>query len=130
MGWIDLKDIVANDPPTAREAKQVHDFIRRGAKPRFYADENFPPLGIAILRKLGADAITAEETGRRGQPDENLVAEPLRLGRILITCDHDYLDDCRFPLIHCPAVIVCDFGTTTSSDILHSFDCLSFSTNG
>jgi len=59
-----------------------------------------------------------------GHPDENHAAEALRLRRILITCDHDYLDERRFPLIHCPALIVCDFGSGTEQDIRHTFACL------
>src|SRR5437667_12108786 len=104
MPWIDLKNIAADDPPTEREKRQVNDYVRRRAKPRFYADENFPSVAIKILRRLGADVLTVRDVHRRGHPDENHTAEALRLGRILITCDRDYLDDRRFPLIHCPAL--------------------------
>jgi hypothetical protein len=70
--------------------------------PRFYADENFPTAAIEILRRLGANVITVRDARRRGHPDENHTAEALRMGRILITCDRDYLNERRFPLIHCP----------------------------
>src|SRR2546430_5219150 len=124
MPWIDLKNIAADDPPTEREKRQVNDYVRRRAKPRVYADENFPSVAIKILRRLGADVLTVRDVHRRGHPDENHTAEALRLGRILITCDRDYLDDRRFPLIHCPALIVCDFGGGTADEITRSFDCL------
>jgi hypothetical protein len=124
MPWIDLKKIVADDPPTEREKKQVEDYVRRRAKPRFYADENFPGVAIKILRQLDADVLTVRDARRRGHPDENHTAEALRLGRILITCDHDYLNDRRFPLIHCPALVVCDFGDGTVDDIVGTFECL------
>ena len=124
MPWIDLKNIAADDPPTEREKRQVNDYVRRRAKPRFYADENFPSVAIKILRRLGADVLTVRDVHRRGHPDENHTAEALRLGRILITCDRDYLDDRRFPLIHCPALIVCDFGGGTADEITRTFDCL------
>jgi hypothetical protein len=124
MPWIDLKNIAAGDPPTEREKQQVNDYVRRRAKPRFYADENFPSVAIKILRRLGADVLTVHDARLRGHPDENHTAQALRLGRILITCDRDYLDDRRFPLIHCPALIVCDFGSGTLDDIWRTFTCL------
>jgi hypothetical protein len=125
MAWIDLKKIAADDPPTEREKRQVIDYMRRRAKPRFYADENFPTVAIAILKRFGADVTTVHDARHRGHPDENHLAEALRLGRILITSDRDYLDDRRFPLIHCPALIVCDFGGGgTARDIVRTFACL------
>src|SRR5260370_797783 len=124
MAWIDLEDIVADDPPTAREVEQVNEYVRRRAKARFYADENFPPVAVKILRRLGGDVLTVDEASRRGQPDENHAAEALRLGGILVTCDPDYLDDRRFPLIHCPALIVFDFGGGTTAEIVDTLNCL------
>ena len=78
------------------------DFARRKAKPRFHADENFPELATAIPRAFKANVLTMQEARRRGHPDENHTAEAFRLGRVFITCDRDYLDKRRFPLIHCP----------------------------
>jgi predicted nuclease of predicted toxin-antitoxin system len=124
MPWIDFEIPIGEDEPTEREKQQVNDFACRKAKPRFYADENFPESAIAILRKFKADVLTVREIGRRGHPDENHAAEALRLGRVLITCDRDYLDDHRFPLIHCPALVVCDFGQGTASEIRATFKCL------
>jgi uncharacterized protein DUF5615 len=124
MPWTDMERIAADDPPSEREKQQVYDYVRRRAKPRFYADENFPGIAITILRQLGADVLTVRDTRRCGHPDENHIAEALRLGRILITCDLDYLNDRRFPLIHCPAIIVCEFGPGTRDDIKHTFACL------
>jgi predicted nuclease of predicted toxin-antitoxin system len=125
MPWIDLKAVAADNPqPTEREKRQVEDYVRRRAKPRFYADENFPTLAIKILGRIGADVLTVHDARLRGHPDENHTAEALRLGRILITCDRDYLDDRRFPLVHCPTVIVCDFGSGSVADIIRTFNCL------
>jgi hypothetical protein len=123
MPWIDL-EIPAADEPPEWEKRQVHEYARRRAKPRFYADENFPSAAIKILRQLGADVLTVRDTRRHGHPDENHAAEALRLGRILLTCDHDYLNERRFPLIHCPALIVFDFGSGTVDDIRSTFACL------
>ena len=79
-------DIIAIDGKlTERERRQVDDFARRKAKPRFYADENFPELAIEMLKGLNADVMNVRNTRRKGHPDENHAAEALRLGRILIT---------------------------------------------
>ena len=101
------------------------DFARRKAKPRFYADENFSKLATDLLRRrLKADVLTVQDTRRKGHPDENHASEALRLGRVLITCDRDYLDKRRFPLIHCPALVVFDFGRGTAGEIWETFKCL------
>jgi len=125
MSWVDLREIVAAEQPSRRERAQAEEFIRRKAKPRFYADENFPTVAVAVLRRLRADVLTVDEARRKRHPDENQSCEALRLGRILITCDRDYLDERKFPLIHCPAIVVCDFGGGTVAEILATFDCLS-----
>jgi hypothetical protein len=46
------------------------------------------------------------------------------LGRILITCDRDYFNERRFPLINCPVIVVCDFGSGTLSEIQQTFRCM------
>jgi Domain of unknown function (DUF5615) len=124
MPWIDMDIIAIDGKLTERERRQVDDFARRKAKPRFYADENFPELAIEMLRRLKADVMNIRNTRRKGHPDESHAAEALRLGRVLITCDRDYLDEHRFPLIHCPALVVCDFGQGTASEIRATFKCL------
>src|SRR5712672_27076 len=123
MPWIDF-EIPVGDEPTERAKREINDYARRKAKPRFYADENFPQLATAILRELKADVLTLQTNRRRGHPDENQAAEALRLRRILITCDRDSLDEHRFLLIHCPALVVCDFGQGTDSEIRATFKCL------
>jgi len=35
--------------------------------------------------------------------------------RILLTCDRDYLDERRLPLIHSPVIVVCNFGAVGSN---------------
>jgi Domain of unknown function (DUF5615) len=124
MPWVDIQKPVGDDEPTEREKRLVIEFARRKAKPRFYADENSPRLASAILRRLKADVLTVQDNRRKGHPDENHVAEALRLGRVLIACDRDYLDERRFPLVHCPALVVCDLGRGTVSEIWDTFRCM------
>jgi hypothetical protein len=68
--------------------------------------------------------VTAQEAGNHRHPDENHSAYALREGRVLITCDRDYLNERRFPLIHCPAIVVFDFGSGSIQDIRKAFRCL------
>ena len=61
------------------------------------------------------------EAGLRHHPDENHVAHVLRNGYILVTCDRDYLDERRFPLIQCPAIAVFNFGSGSSREIYRAY---------
>jgi hypothetical protein len=124
MPWIDSQRVVRDNEPAEQEIQEVEEFARRKAKPRFYADENFPTLAVSVLRDLKAHVLTVQANRARGHPDGNHVAAALRLGRILITCDRDYRDERRFPLIHCPAIVVCDFGAATLAEIRQTFRCM------
>ena len=125
MTWVNITELIRDNPPTEKEIEQVHEYRRRKAKARFYADENFPTLAVAVLRRLGAKVVTAQEVGNRKHPDENHAAYALKRGYILLTCDRDYLDENRFPLIHCPAICVFDFGSSCRpEEIQQAYTCL------
>src|SRR5262245_35931812 len=96
MAWVNSKELSAKNAPSSKEAEQVLQYLARKAKPRFYADENFPPKAVAILREWGARVLTVQEARLRGRPDENHSAYALRKGLILLTCDRDFLDNRRF----------------------------------
>ncbi len=91
---------------------------------RFYADENFPPVARQLLRKMGANVATAQDKGLKRHPDENQAAYALKNGYVLVTCDRDFLDDRKFPLVHSPALVVFDFGSGSVSEIRQAFNCL------
>lgn len=122
--WVNCSETAAKDPPPAAEIRQGEEFRSKHAKVRFYADENFPSLATEILRAMGARVITVQEADLRRHPDENHAGFALRNGYVLVTCDRDYLDDRRFPLIHCPAIVVFDFGGGTPAEIRAAFRCL------
>lgn len=124
MAWINMDLMIAADPPSPKEIRQVEEYAARKAKARFYADENLPAQAVSFLRGLGGRVKTVEETGRRGHPDEDHAAYALRNGLILVSCDRDFLNERRFPLVHCPAIIVFDFGSGTTAEIWQSFRCL------
>lgn len=124
MPWVDSSDIYAADPATPKEIAQVVDYTRRRTKPRFYADENFPTLAVEMLRSMGARVVTVQDVLRRRHPDENHTAYALKHGLILLTCDRDYLDNRRFPLVHCPVIVVFNFGSGSTEEIQKAFICL------
>ena len=118
MAWTNIEDIVAADPPSPREAREVLDNLARRAKARFYADENFPAKATAILRDMGAKVVTAQEAGLMSHPDENHVSYARKNGLTIVTGDRDFLDERRHPIIHCPAIFVFDFGSGQSHEKL------------
>jgi predicted nuclease of predicted toxin-antitoxin system len=124
MGWVNLIEIVRSNPPTTKEVQQVIEFRRRRMKARFLADENFPTAAIELLRKMGGRVVTVQKINRRGHPDENHASYALKHGYILVSCDRDYLDEKRFPLIHSPAIAVFDFGSGTDEEIRRAYTCI------
>jgi len=124
MPWVNAVEIAKQNTPTKKEIEQIIDYRRRKAKAKFYADENFPTAAVRFVRSRGVHVLTAQEAERKGHPDENHAAFALKDGRVLLTCDRDYLDDRRFPLIHCPVIVVCDFGSGSSNEMRQTFRCL------
>lgn len=124
MPWIDAHLLYKSNPASPKEIEQGEDFEKRKAKARFYADENFPTIATNLLKGAGLDVVTAHDAGKRGEPDENHAAYALQQGRVLVTCDRNYLDERRFPLIHCPAITVFDFGPGSIEHIKKAFRCL------
>jgi predicted nuclease of predicted toxin-antitoxin system len=126
MPWIDAVEVARETPATKKEADEVRELIRRGAKPRFYADENFPESVVAIILHMGGRAITARELHQLGKPDEDHAAYALKHGYVLLTCDRDFLNERRFPLVHSPATVVLDFGNGSADEIVDALRCLRF----
>src|SRR5262249_5603123 len=116
MPWVDAVDAPSPEPSN-REKAQVEDYLRRRKKPRFYCDENYPAQATGILRRWGFNVVTAQEANLRGHPDENQLAEARREGRILLSCDRDYLNERRFPLTDCSTVAVFSFGDGSLSEM-------------
>ncbi len=77
--------------------------------PRVYVDANIP-CGVvtAMRRELGWDVLfVLDDPALRRAPDRDHFVLALDLGRTLITLDHDFLDDRRFPPGCSPGLIVC-----------------------
>jgi hypothetical protein len=56
-----------------------------------------------------------------GHDDDSQIAYARRNGLILLTCDRDYLDERRHPIIHCPAIFVFAFGSGSTDEIRQAF---------
>lgn len=88
---------------TKAEARATDRLLKK--KARILVDENIGKLA-EILRELGWNAVSAQEAGIQGHPDEDIFAYAWRQKRLLITSDADFLDDWRFPFHRCAGVIV------------------------
>jgi hypothetical protein len=76
--------------------------------PRVYADANMPSGVVAYMRgKLRWDVLfVLEHDDLRRAPDTHHYRLARELGRTLVTLDHDYLDDRRFPPTESAGVMV------------------------
>lgn len=81
---------------------------RLSPKPRIYADANMPARLVAYMRDtLGWDVLfVLEDPTLRRASDLAHYEFARQLQRTLITLDHDYLDDQRFPPASGSGVIV------------------------
>ena len=79
------------------------------ATPRVYVDANVPFGLVSFMRHtLSWDVLfVLEHDDLRRAPDVTHFQRALDLGRTLITLDHDFFDDRRFPLASSPGVVVC-----------------------
>ena len=79
------------------------------AAPRVYVDANVPLGSVLFMRHaLGWDVLfVLEHEDLRRAPDREHFRLALEFGRTLITMDHDFCDDRRFPPESSPGVVVC-----------------------
>jgi hypothetical protein len=77
--------------------------------PRVYADANVPAGAVTAMRHLlHWDVLfVLEHDDLRRAPDAEQYRRARELGRTLITLDHDFANDRRFPPDASPGVIVC-----------------------
>jgi len=79
------------------------------AAPRVYVDANVPSGVVAFMRQvLKWDVLfVLEEPELRRASDREHFRRALEFGRTLITLDHDFLDERRFPPELSPGVVIC-----------------------
>jgi hypothetical protein len=78
------------------------------SQPRVYADANMPSGVVEFMRtRLGWDVLfVLEHEDLRRAPDLEHFRLARQLGRTIVTQDHDYVDDRRFPPEESAGVIV------------------------
>jgi predicted nuclease of predicted toxin-antitoxin system len=125
MPWIPAALLAPPSLPR-KELEQVERVLKlKKTFSRYYADENFPTRATELLRSRDYDVETAREARRLGHDDEDQAAYALREGRVLLTCDRDFMNGRKFPLHKCPALVVFDFGRGTLTEMRLAFRCLS-----
>jgi predicted nuclease of predicted toxin-antitoxin system len=90
-------------------SSELAPFAAEAARePRVYADANLPTGVVAFMReRLRWDVLfVLEHDDLRRAPDKEHFRLARQLGRTLVTLDHDYVDDRRFPPDESPGVIV------------------------
>jgi uncharacterized protein DUF5615 len=91
-------------PPLTRKDARATDSLL-GGKARLLVDENIDSPA-PILRDLGWDAVSAKEVGLTRRDDKELFAFGWRKKRVVVSTDHDFLDDRRFPFHRCQGVLI------------------------
>jgi predicted nuclease of predicted toxin-antitoxin system len=97
MGWKALS------PVTDEQSRQFNQFKK---KARFLVDESLGQGVALVLRGAGWNVEFALDVGLGGRSDEDLFSYAWKENRILLTHDHDFLDDRRFPPNRNPGVII------------------------
>lgn len=73
---------------------------------RLYADECFPVTSVTFLKSLGYSVVHAYDLKYTGKSDQFHLKAALKLGRILITLDRDFLFYKLAPLVKHPGIVV------------------------
>ncbi|MBA2257895.1 MAG: DUF5615 family PIN-like protein [Acidobacteria bacterium] len=89
-------------------ASELAAHVVRSPDPRVYADANIPNGAVTYMRtRLGWDVLfVLEHDDLRRARDTEHFRLARQLGRTLVTLDHDYDDDRRFPPAEGAGVIV------------------------
>jgi predicted nuclease of predicted toxin-antitoxin system len=122
--WVNASDL-PREPLSKPEQREFEAYLKKKKiKPRFYSDANFPQWAVDYVRENKFKLVTAKEVGLQNRDDQDHLAYALREARVLLTCDRDFLDERKHPLISCPAIIVFDFGEGTRSEMFSAFHVL------
>lgn len=87
-------------------------------KARFLVDECLGPEAARVIKELGWNVIFAKDHNLGGKSDSDVMALAWREDRILLTHDHDFLDDKAFPPNRNPGVVVLPGATGRDQAVL------------
>jgi predicted nuclease of predicted toxin-antitoxin system len=122
--WRDVIALAEEHPASMKEAAEVYAALAKGTKARFYTDENFPPVAVRLVEKMGGRVQTAAQVGMLGKDDEAHAAYARDHKLILLTCDRDFLNQTKFPLNQSPATYVFNFGGGSAQEMRLALRCL------
>jgi len=117
MPWVELDEKLLENV-TEREMEEIRQQARlKKWRSKFYADESVPRLAVEMLRAAGLRVATAGEAGLSGHADQDHLNYALRHGKVLLTCDTDFLNDTSYPLLQVPGMVVLEFGSGTTTEM-------------
>lgn len=96
--------ILIKGPSSKAEAAKIRKNI--SGRSKFLVDESLGPEVANIINDLGWNSVFVTDAGLKGRSDEDIFAFAWKEKRILLTHDHDFLDDRRFPYHRNPGVVV------------------------
>lgn len=73
---------------------------------RFVTDENIEPWALHVMRYKKFDVIDCDSAKIRHRDDGTVFRRAWHLKRVLVTHDHDFLDDRLFPFSGCSGLLV------------------------
>jgi predicted nuclease of predicted toxin-antitoxin system len=121
MGWEAVKtpsDSVWSDHIKNFSKKHGFSYYR---KPRFFVDESLGEEAFRILKEMGLNVKGAWSEGLCGKDDGQVVQFARREHRIILTHDHDFLDDKLYPLKLCYGVVVFPYADKSDSGFENIF---------
>lgn len=98
--------------------RELEDFRREFTKKcRFLVDESLGIEAARVIRSLGWNVAFASELGLIGKDDATVFSVAWSSDRVILTHDHDFLDDRRFPQHRNPGLIVLPGASGTSEPL-------------
>ena len=94
------------EAPTRASLKEGISEYRKSRKTRFVTDENIEPWALYVMRYKKFDVIDCNAAKIRHRDDRTVFRSAWRLKRVLVTHDHDFLDDRLFPFSGCSGLLV------------------------
>jgi len=107
--WFEITEDLWLDPRTSPK------------KLKLCSDSSIPQPIVSELRSIGIPVVTAYEDGVSSHSDSSILAWAKREKRILLTMDHDFWDDRKFPLQTVRGLIFIDVSPEDINSALKAF---------
>jgi predicted nuclease of predicted toxin-antitoxin system len=81
------------------------------------ADHCLPTDLVRVLQRIGADVKRARELGLERASDDELFRQARRLGRLLVSTDHDFTNVARFDIRRSRGVVVISLADASKASL-------------